>query len=282
MFKTLLQTIQLQACHCKTNWRSYLKILLFVPVFYIIIFCGFIFFYVKFVDQRFASAGNGDALIFFSAIPLLFLLSKLTINVIRLISLDEKPKHIISLKYSKQAFLYISYTFLISSIVMLFQAFLLYLIYWFIPFDYSTLNPLAAQSNAITNSLVNTFNQSGMQVNTDVSHLSAYSIASISYLISASVIFSLFVFNTFAVASDINIPFYRHILHLKKFFFVNYLLVVLSLILSMVYYKITLYFTPNLIWHVAIFFIQIYSEIFIMLCLVQSFNLWQKNLRLEK
>lgn len=262
----------MQACHCKTNWRSYLKLFLTIPVlalvilgalFYLSLSTGFVGFYI---------------LIFFF---ILFLISKITVHAIRFIALDEKPKHVIHLKYSKQTFLYISYTFFITLILLFFHAIMLSLLSWFVPFDYSTINPLSSQSDAITNTLINTFSQNGMQINSDTSNLYTYASNFIAFFISTPVICSLFIFNSIAISSDINIPFYRHILHLKKFFFVNYLLMILSIISSIILLMITQYFT-NFILYLVILTFQIYLRTFLMLCLVQSFNLWQKSLSQEK
>lgn len=276
MFKTLLQTIQLQACHCKTNWRSYFKLYLAIPISTLVIL-GLLFY----LTLNTNNISFVSVLYIVSLFFVLLLLSKINVHAFRFITLDEKPKHIIHLKYSKQTFLYLSYTFLITLILVIFHIIMLYLLSWLVPFDYTTINPLSTESDTITNSLVNTFNQNGMQVNSSGSNLYVNASSFIAFFISTPIIFSLFIFNSIAIASDINIPFYRHIMHLKKFFCVNYLLIILCEILSAILIMATQY-TTNFVLIAGILIFQIYLRIFLMLCLVQNFKLWHQTHKLEK
>lgn len=108
MFDTLSVILKTQACHCVNNWKSYLKLYLGMPIFIYalwIVLGVFVTLSYMFGFIYFFPLMQMIVLIFF-----LYSIKILCILGARFVCLDEKPSGYFSLKYSKQAFLYSSYS----------------------------------------------------------------------------------------------------------------------------------------------------------------------------
>lgn len=281
MFDASINVLKTQLCHCVSNWKSYLKIYFIVPLVLIVTLGLLALATLSFSPLLSFFRNNfGFYIIGFYVLIIYFL--KLYVLGIRFVCLDEKPKNILNLKYSKQAFLYSSYMMLIILYVIAFFFFILFLTSFFLPVSSSLMTPLTGQSEQISSALVNSLNNIGIHTQTN----SETYLVIFDYLIfifSYALISALLVFNSIAVATDIEIPFYRSVYKLKKFFSVNFQLQFIYISFNLlINYLSNLLLADSanigkLVFSAILNIVNFYISIFFILCYARNFKLWHQS-----
>lgn len=289
MFTLFLDILKKQSCHFLSNIRSYIK--LFGPLVGLVIVLIWSLYFIP--ETMMKLLLSMPTTLMYLTIPVLsFFWLKLLVHSIRFVTLDEIPKCVYSLKYSKQTYLVISYYLLIGlyTLFIYLGLTLLLIKLSLMPALQQNANYLPDQTNAISANILNSLNNAGIQTSVSSTNSVSSYYEFVMYLV-AFIVSSLMTFNVIAVASDIKVPFYRSMLKLKSFFMCNLLIyifwtiisksllgVIGNLLLSMLQPSSSSLWLYLLLYTIY-FLVLVGINVFFLMCLARSFRAWQEQVK---